>query len=99
MTAQLAEAPRKSEACTSHDIPATVMTVLRGIRPAQSDGRPYGETTGLAGAGFSSMDMVKVMLGVEATFDLMIPQEQITPENFQCGQAIATMIARLKAAH
>ncbi len=72
-----------------------VMTVLRGIRPAQSDGRPYDGETNLTDAGFTSMDMVKVMLGVEGAFDLMIPQDMITPENFRSGQAIAIMLARL----
>ncbi len=29
------------------------------------------------------MDMVNLMLGVEAEFDFTIPQPEITPENFQ----------------
>jgi acyl carrier protein len=77
------------------DVMQTVMSVLRGIRPLQSNGLPYDETSGLSDAGFTSVEMVKVMLGVEAAFDLMIPQDMITPENFLDANAITAMISRL----
>jgi acyl carrier protein len=45
------------------------------------------------------MDMVNLMLGVEAEFDFMIPQEQITPENFQSVQTLERLVAsQLRAA-
>ena len=34
------------------------------------------------------MDMVNLMLGVEAEFDFTIPQSEITPENFQSVEAL-----------
>lgn len=74
---------------------AAVMGVLNGIRRARPDGTPYDAQSGLADAGFSSMDMVKVMLGVEAAFDIMIPQDLITPENFKSAETISAMIARI----
>ncbi len=74
---------------------ARVMEVLQGIRSLQSNGLPYDETVNLTDAGFTSVEMVKVMLGVEAAFDLMIPQDQISPENFATPLAIAAMIGRL----
>lgn len=76
---------------------ATVMAVLREIRPLQSNGTPYGGSTNLTDAGFTSVEMVKAMLGVEAAFDLMIPQHLITPENFTTPSTIAAMIATLTA--
>lgn len=72
-----------------------VMAVLRGIRAAQPNGQPYASTSNLTDAGFTSMDMVRVMLGVEGAFDLMVPQDDITPENFRSAAAIAAMIDRL----
>ena len=75
-----------------------VMAVLRGIRAARSDGRVFDSDANLTDAGFTSMDMVKVMLGVEGAFDLMIPQEHITPENFRSGRTIAAMLAGLAPA-
>ena len=38
------------------------------------------------------MDMVNLMLGVEAEFDLTIPQSEITPDNFQSVRALERMI-------
>ena len=45
------------------------------------------------------MDMVNLMLGVEAEFDFTIPQSEITPENFQSVRTLESMIAgQLQAA-
>ena len=71
-------------------IAGRVMSVLRTIRPT-----PLAETEPLADAGFTSVDMVKIMLEVEAEFDLLIPQPDITPENFRSAQSIAGMLRRL----
>lgn len=79
------------------DLSETVMSVLRGIRPLKADGSAYDMSTGLTDAGFTSVEMVQVMLGVEAAFDLMIPQDMITPENFVDAGAIARMVGRLTA--
>jgi acyl carrier protein len=46
----------------------------------------------LVDAGLTSMDMVNLMLGVEAEFDLTIPQSEITPENFQSIKTLELMI-------
>jgi len=40
----------------------------------------------------TSMDMVNLMLGVEAEFDFTIPQSEITPENFQSVKTLERMI-------
>jgi acyl carrier protein len=53
----------------------------------------------LADVGLTSMDMVNLMLGVEAAFDLIIPQSDITPENFQSIETIERLVvARQHAA-
>jgi acyl carrier protein len=46
----------------------------------------------LVDIGLTSMDMVNLMFGVEAEFDLTIPQSEITPENFQSIGALERMI-------
>jgi acyl carrier protein len=48
----------------------------------------------LADIGMTSMDMVSLMLAVEAEFDMTIPQVDITPENFQSPQTIERMVSR-----
>jgi len=40
----------------------------------------------------TSMDMVNLMLAVEAEFDFTIPQSEITPENFQSVATLERMI-------
>jgi len=53
----------------------------------------------LVDVGFTSMDMVNLMLGVEAEFDFTIPQAEITPENFQSVKTLERMIvAQLQSA-
>lgn len=46
----------------------------------------------LVDAGLTSMDMVNLMLGVEAEFDFTIPQSEITPENFQSVETLERMV-------
>ena len=46
----------------------------------------------LVDVGFTSMDMVNLMLGVEAEFDFTIPQSEITPENFQSVKTLERMV-------
>ena len=46
----------------------------------------------LVDVGLTSMDMVNLMLAVEAEFDFTIPQSEITPENFQSVETLQQMI-------
>jgi len=46
----------------------------------------------LVDAGLTSMDMVNLMLSVEAEFDFTIPQGEITPENFQSVETLRRMV-------
>jgi acyl carrier protein len=48
----------------------------------------------LADAGLTSMEMVNLMLAVEAEFDLTLPQSDITPENFTSVETVARLILR-----
>ena len=47
----------------------------------------------LVDIGLTSMDMVNLMLAVEAEFDFTIPQADITPENFQSVETLERMVA------
>ena len=46
----------------------------------------------LRDAGLTSLDMVNLMLAVEAEFDIEIPQEAMTPENFDTIAAITALV-------
>ena len=63
------------------------MLVKRGnaATPARQDN--------LRQAGLTSLDMVNLMLGVEAEFDIEIPQSAMTPENFDTVIAIESLIS------
>ncbi len=45
--------------------------------------------------GMTSVDMVNLMLAVEAEFDVMIPPTDITPENFRSIATIEALVSRL----
>ena len=48
----------------------------------------------LVDIGLTSMDMVNLMLAVEAEFDFTIPQSEISPENFQSVRTLERMVMR-----
>ena len=76
-------------------VTAKVMQALNSVRAVAVNGAAYDERTRLTDAGFTSMEMVKVMLAVEPAFDIMIPPQDITPGNFATGAAIAAMARKL----
>ena len=51
----------------------------------------------LARFGMTSIDMVELMLGIEAEFDLTIPPSEITLRNFSSVAAVQDLVARLTA--
>jgi acyl carrier protein len=57
--------------------------------------RPVGTHDSLTEIGLTSVDMVNLMLAVEAEFDLSIPQAAIAPGNFRSIATINALIARL----
>jgi acyl carrier protein len=67
------------------------------LGPAAVTPDPFPLEQQLSELGLSSLKMVNLMLSVEMEFDIMIPQSDITPENFLNLQSIATLVARLQA--
>lgn len=50
----------------------------------------------LTQAGLSSIDMVNLMLAVEAEFNIMIAPAEITPANFRSISTIEALIVRIE---
>lgn len=48
----------------------------------------------LSELGISSLKMVNLMLAVEMEFDIAIPQQEITPENFHSLASIEALVLR-----
>jgi acyl carrier protein len=62
---------------------------------SKSGVRPISVEDGLIDAGLTSIDMVNLMLAVEAEFDVSVPQSAITPENFRSVSTIEALILKL----
>jgi acyl carrier protein len=58
---------------------------------------PFPVDRQLSELGLSSLKMVNLMLSVEMEFDIMIPQADITPENFHNLASIAALVERTLA--
>lgn len=81
------------------DIRSRIVALVREILSQNSLAAEVRSDALLVDIGLTSMDMVNLMLGVEAEFDFTIPQDQITPENFQSVQTLERLIAgQLQAA-
>lgn len=75
----------------SERIGALVGAILakRGI------GRTVGRDDDLTESGLSSLEVVNLMLAVEAEFDVKIPDRDMTPANFRSIARIEALVAAL----
>ena len=69
-----------------------VLSVVRSILDDNAVNVDIDPESRLVDIGLDSMDMVALMLKVEAEFDLTIPQPEIKPENFQSVKTLELMI-------
>ena len=81
------------------DVQNRIIKLVNGILEQNSLTAEATPSARLVDIGLTSMDMVNLMLGVEAEFDFTIPQAEITPENFQSVQTLERLVAeQLQAA-
>ena len=71
-----------------------ITRLVKGILEQNSLAAYVTPQAKLVDVGLTSMDMVNLMLGVEAEFDFTIPQSEITPENFQSVETLERMVAK-----
>ena len=76
-----------------NDVRDRIIKLVKGILEQNSLTANIAPQAKLVDAGLTSMDMVNLMLGVEAEFDFTIPQAEITPENFQSVETLERMVA------
>ncbi len=69
---------------------------MRTILEKRSITRSVGRDDELSACGISSLDMVNLMLAVEAEFDLKIPDRDMSPANFRSVARIQALIDKLK---
>jgi acyl carrier protein len=77
---------------SSANVRDRILALVKTILEQNSIASEVRPDSRLVDIGLTSMDMVNLMLGVEAEFDLTIPQSEITPENFQSVSALEAMI-------
>jgi len=76
------------------DVQSRTVALVKAILEQNSIVVEFDPDSRLAEIGLTSMDMVNLMLGVEAEFDFTIPQSEITPENFKSVGTLQQMIVR-----
>ncbi len=74
------------------DVQDRILALVKAILEQNAITAQVDPETRLVDVGLTSMDMVNLMLGVEAEFDFTIPQAEITPENFQSVKTLELMI-------
>jgi acyl carrier protein len=74
------------------DVQNRIVKLVKGILEQNSLTADVQPAAKLVDIGLTSMDMVNLMLGVEAEFDFTIPQGEITPENFQSVATLQRMV-------
>jgi acyl carrier protein len=76
----------------SADVQDRILALVQAILEQNAISVAVGPESRLVDIGLTSMDMVNLMLSVEAEFDLTIPQAEITPENFQSIKTLELMV-------
>jgi acyl carrier protein len=74
------------------DVQTRILALVKSVLEQNAMAAEIGPQTLLVDIGLTSMDMVNLMLAVEAEFDFTIPQSEITPENFQSVASLEKMI-------
>ena len=84
---------------TNSDIVARVGPLVRALLAKRSVDRSVGRDEDLAEAGLSSLDLVNLMLAVEAEFDVSIPDQDMRPANFRSIARIEALVSGLLPAN
>ena len=74
------------------DVENRLLVLVESILEQNAITAQLTPATLLVDAGLTSMDMVNLMLAVEAEFDFTIPQSEITPENFQSVETLKALV-------
>ncbi len=84
--------PSDAQAVSKENVAAVVRRILEE-RSIQATVLPESD---LRDVGLTSLDMVALVLSVEAEFDLTIPESQITPANFRSIASINALVVSLR---
>jgi acyl carrier protein len=74
-----------------------VAQLVRRVLTERSINAAVSAESDLSVEGVASIDMVSLILAVEAEFDLTIPEALITPANFRSISSISALVASLQS--
>lgn len=77
------------------DLTERVGALVRQMLAKRSIDRTVGYDDDLGESGLSSLDIVNLMLAVEAEFDLKIPDRDMRPANFRSIARIEALVSGL----
>jgi acyl carrier protein len=80
---------------TNSDVRERVGALVRALLAKRSIDRPVGCEDDLGESGLSSLDLVNLMLGVEAEFGVQIPERDIRLANFRSIAQIEALVTGL----
>jgi acyl carrier protein len=72
-----------------------IASLVHRMLSERSLGTPASDDDDLRSLGLSSIDMVNLVLSVEAEFDLRIPDSGITPMKFRSIATISSLVSDL----
>ncbi|WP_298261801.1 phosphopantetheine-binding protein [Bradyrhizobium sp.] len=75
-----------------NEVQSRLLALVKSILKQNAIVVDLDPATLLVDIGLTSMDMVNLMLAVEAEFDFTIPQSEITPENFQSVETLNRLV-------
>jgi len=84
----------KIEMQSVSDVQGRLLALVKSILRQNAITADLEPATLLVDVGLTSMDMVNLMLAIEAEFDFTIPQGDITPENFQSVATLERLVVR-----
>jgi acyl carrier protein len=77
---------------TVNDVQSKLLALVKSILKQNAIAADLMPETLLVDVGLTSMDMVNLMLAVEAEFDFTIPPAEITPENFLSVETLTHLV-------
>jgi acyl carrier protein len=75
-----------------------IVEIIGALLAKRGGGPPLAWDQNLTDAGLTSLDMVNLMLAIEDSFDIEIPQRQMTPANFRSIATIETLVSTVAMA-
>ncbi len=81
---------------TNSSLEARVTMAVRRLLAQRGIERAVATTDDLRQAGLTLLDMINLVLSVEAAFQIIVPEESINPANFRSIEAVCALIVSLQ---